>query len=109
MLPEALADGRGSGMLCRDCLSHMFRLGFHAMEAHFGPVAPGLPVEQLLDDELMWVEAALQEPRTLDLEEIRQRQHQLWVQKYEVSADRMRVDEDTLRRWLEPPPERGSL
>jgi hypothetical protein len=103
MLPDVLADGRPSGSMCPDCLIHMFRLGVTAIETHFGPIGPGLPTDMLLDTELLWAEAALQEPRTIDKAEIKRRYRELMAQKYEVSPDRMRVDEDTLRRWLEPP------
>jgi hypothetical protein len=82
----------------------MFKLGFTAMDTHFGPFRPEWPVEQLLDMELLWVDAALQEPRTINLDEIRRRYRELMAQKYEVNAERMRVDEDTLRRWLTPDP-----
>jgi hypothetical protein len=37
----------------------------------------------------------------MDLEEINRRYHELMAQKYEVSAKRMRVDPDALRKWLE--------
>ena len=56
--------------------------------------------------ELLWVEAATQEPITVDLKEIERRYRELMAQKYEVSAERMRVDPEALRNWLrseEPP------
>jgi hypothetical protein len=105
MLPETLAEGRPSGTMCRDCLVHMFALCATAMENYFGPIGPGLPTNQLLDMELLWAEAALQEPRTIDMAEIRRRYNELMTRKYEVSAERMKVDEDALKRWLEPPRE----
>jgi hypothetical protein len=103
MLPETLAEGRPSGRMCRECLVHMFTLGFTAMQKYFGPIGPGASADQLLDMELLWAEAALQEPRTVDNAEIRRRYKQLLAEKYEVSAERMKVDEEALRRWLEPP------
>jgi hypothetical protein len=84
----------------------MFKLGFTAIETHFGSSRPEWPIEQLLDMELLWVDAALQEPRTVNLDEIRRRYHELMAQKYGVSAERMRVDADTLRRW--PTPDSGT-
>jgi hypothetical protein len=81
----------------------MMTLGFAAMEKHFGPVAGALPTEQLLDAEFLWADAALQEPRTTDITEIRRRYNKLMAEKYEVSAERMKVDPEALRRWLEPP------
>ena len=103
MLPELLADGRQCGKVCRECLVHRFTISVNAMEKYFGPMGPPLPLSHLLDMELLWVEAALQEPRTLDKAEIRRRYKGLMTEKYEVSAERMKVDEEALRRWLEPP------
>jgi hypothetical protein len=78
----------------------MFTISVNAMEKYFGPMGPALPVSHLLDMELLWAEAALQEPRTLDKVEIGRRYRERMAEKYEVSAERMKVDEEALRRWL---------
>ena len=100
MLPERLAQGRPSASMCRECFIRLLTVSTQAFEKYFGPIRPELPLQQILDIELLWVAAATQEPLTFDLKEISKRYDQLMAQKYQVSAERMRIDPDTLRNWL---------
>ena len=96
--------------ICRECFIRLYTLSLytlstHAFEKYFGPIRPGLPLQLMLDHELLWVEAATQVPVTMDLEEINRRYHELMAQKYEVSAKRKSA---TLsRRWVSKGTRRG--
>jgi hypothetical protein len=98
-LPLLLADGRPSGHLCRECLVFMHTLGTKAMLGTFGPQVGSVDPGLLLDDELFWIEAATEEPRTLDLEAIKVRWRERLARKYTVRPDHMTVDHDALRDW----------
>jgi hypothetical protein len=59
MLPETLAQRRPSGHICRECFIRLYTLSLytlstHAFEKYFGPIRPGLPLQLMLDHELLW-------------------------------------------------------